>query len=99
MPDETEALFGGADYGRREAGRDGIAGGGADPPYGHFRADVLSLEEAIRGSGGRPGAAVAVTPGIERAAKEGGSGANPGPSHAPGRTTKKLVKPLRRHRW
>lgn len=36
MPDEAETIFGGADYGRREAGGDGIASGGADPPDGHL---------------------------------------------------------------
>src|SRR6266851_3417054 len=58
------------------------------PPYllgvtGHnvkhaLAADVLSLEEAVRWAGGRPGSSAAASAGRERALEAPGGGADPG---------------------
>jgi hypothetical protein len=45
--DEEVAVYGGADRVRAEAGGDGDAGGGGDPPDGCVGADVLSLEVGL----------------------------------------------------
>ena len=60
------------------------------------RADVLSVEEAVRGLAIDQGALIEATPGREREAKETGCRAEPGQGDVAGRARKKIVKPWRR---
>src|SRR5207247_9579638 len=93
---EEEAIFCGADGGGGEASREGRSGDGADPASGHFRAEVLPLEEAVYGPAGGPGTPTETVAGGECSAEAGGGRADAGHGHAAGRAVKKIVKPSRR---
>src|SRR5262249_43959970 len=90
---EAQAFQRRADRCDVEAGRGGDAGSRADPPRRDFRADLLSLEEAVRGAPDRPSAPVEAPAGGERSAEEARRRAPARRGDAHRRTAKKVVKP------
>jgi len=71
----------------------GGASGSADPSGGDHRRDSESLEEALEGLVGGPGAPIQATAGREWPAEEVGGRTDSGPGDVAGRAARKLVKP------
>jgi len=87
---EEKAFFCGADGGGFEAGRRGRGGGGGVPTSGDYRADLLSLEEAVCGFGYRSGRATETAARGKRQTEEASGRAEPGQDDVAGCTAKKL---------
>src|SRR5450432_4485212 len=90
---EEEAVFSRADCSGCEAGGAGFAGGGPCPSNRDFRADVLSLEEAICRAGVEPGPRVQAALRRERATEEARRRTELGQGGVAGRPVKKVSRP------
>jgi len=76
-----------------ETGRGWGSGGGADPEGRDQRADLLSLEEAVRRDGTGPGATDEAASGRKQPVEATGSGAESGQDDVAGCAAKKVLRP------